>query len=114
MDMYCTTCGEPWDTDTLHEVISERMMIGTLPSTKFPGVVHGEEYKAYRAIYDSNYDIVRKDFYRNGCKAMTGYSSDWCERRNNDKSYAMSTLIDVMGDDLDGIACAMEDFGFSG
>ena len=114
MDMYCTTCGEPWDTDTLHEVISERMMIGSLPTTKFPGVTHGEEYKAYRAIYDSNYDIVREDFYRKGCKAMTGYTSNWCERRNNDKSYAMSTLIGVMGDDLDGIACAMEDFGFSG
>jgi hypothetical protein len=112
MDMYCTTCGEPWDTDTLHEVISERMMDGSLPLVKFPGVTHGEEYKAYRATYDSNYDIVRNDFYRKGCKAMTGYTSSWCERRNNEQSHVMSALIDIMGDDLDGIACAMEDAGY--
>ncbi|MPZ50642.1 MAG: hypothetical protein GEU75_15320 [Dehalococcoidia bacterium] len=23
MDLYCTTCGEPWDLDTLHEVEGE-------------------------------------------------------------------------------------------
>lgn len=112
MDMYCTTCGEPWDTDTLHEVISERMMEGSLPTTKFPGVTHGEEYKAYRAIYDSNYDTVRNDFYNKGCKAMTGYTSDWCKRRNSGAADAMNAMIDLMGDDLDGIACMMDDAGF--
>ena len=112
MDMYCTTCGEPWDTDTLHEVIEERMMLGLLPTVKHPGVIFGDEYKAYRSAYESNYDIVRKDFYWNGCKAMTGYRSDWCEQRNSETANAMSVMIDLMGDDLDGIACMMEDAGF--
>ncbi len=114
MDIYCTTCGEPWDMDTLHDVIDERMRAGDLPTTKFPGVLHGEEYKAYRAIYDSNYEIVRSDFYRNGCKAMDGYGSSWCEPKPSLRTDAMSMFIDVMGDDLDGIASMMEDAEYLG
>ena len=100
--------------DTLHEVIDERVRAGDLPETKFPGVLHGEEYKAYRAIYDSNYEIVRSDFYRNGCKALTGYSSSHCEPKPSLRTDAMSMFIDVMGDDLDGIASMMEDAEYLG
>lgn len=114
MDVYCKTCGEPWDMETLHEVVDERMRAGDLPTTTFPEVLHGEEYKAYRAIYDSNYEIVRSDFYLNGCKAMTGYSSSWCEPKQSTRTDAMSALIDLMGDDLDGIASMMEDAEYMG
>jgi hypothetical protein len=100
--------------DTLHEVIDERVRAGDLPATKFPGVLHGKEYEAYRAIYDSNYEIVRSDFYRNGCKALTGYSSSHCEPKPSLRTDAMSLFIDVMGDDLDGIASMMEDAEYLG
>lgn len=114
MDIYCKTCGEPWEMDTLHEVVDARMWAGDLPTAKHPGVLHGEEYESYRETYGSNYDIVRSDFYLNGCKAMTGYGSSWCEPKPSARTDAMSTLIDLMGDDLDGIASMMEDAEYMG
>lgn len=40
MDIYCPTCGEPWDIDSLHEVD------------------------------DKTYEQARKGFYRDGCEVF--------------------------------------------
>lgn len=116
MDIYCKTCGEPWDMDTLHDVVSERMLQGLLPTVTHPGVLHGEEYKEYRSAYEDNYHAVRKDFYRNGCRAMTGYRSDWCGKPSSEgmayTAQVADSMYDLFGDDLDAVACMMEDAGF--
>lgn len=87
MDIYCVRCGEPWDMDELH-------------------------YRAEET--DTDYRTVRAEFYSLGCEAM---GAARCERQDplaNDgrlsASAAMSVLVDIMGDDIDGIASMMEDY----
>jgi hypothetical protein len=117
MDIYCRTCNEPWDMDTLHDEIQERIAIGDLPPLPDRGdKFSGPQYDAYRKVYDGYYKVVRDDFYRNGCKAMYAFSvgePSWCsepERIGNlSRGEAMSALADIMGDNLDGIASMMDD-----
>lgn len=121
MDIYCRTCGEPWDMDTLHDEISERIAIGDLAPLPDRGdKFHGEQYEAYRKVYDAHYTTVREDFYRRGCKAMYAFSGgepSWCKPKEQEgftRQVAMGALIDMLGDDLDGIASMMEDAEYMG
>lgn len=122
MDIYCRICGEPWDMDTLHEEIDERIAAGVFQALPDHNDYRpGEQYARYRAAYDKCYDIVRNDFYSQGCGAMWAFSGrpegekpSWCVRKDRTSGKmtttdAMSALIEVMGDDLDGIASMMED-----
>lgn len=86
MDIYCVRCGEPWDMDELHYVAEDE---------------------------GSTFAEVRDRFYTLGCEAM-GVTR--CERQDvmaGDRlsdSAAMSVLVDLLGDDVDGIASMMEDY----
>lgn len=124
MDIYCRTCGEPWDMDTLHDEISERIAAGDLAPLPDRGPdFHGEQYQTYRKVYDGYYDTVRNEFYSKGCKALhrfTGGSASWCQPKPKPadgrltRAEGMSVLIDLLGDDLDGIASMMEDAEYLG
>lgn len=123
MDIYCRTCGEPWDMDTLHDEIEARIAIGDLAPLPDNGNYSGPQYHAYREAYDRHYAAVRSDFYRRGCKAMYAFSGgepSWCKPKEKpangrlSKADAMDALIDVLGDDLDGIASMMEDAKYLG
>jgi hypothetical protein len=117
MDIYCPTCNEPWDMDTIHEEIAERITSGDLAPLPDRGdKFSGPQYEAYRKIYERYYDTVRGEFYSKGCKAMYAFSGgepSWCvkpERTGNlSRGEAMSALADIMGDDLDGIASMLDD-----
>lgn len=114
MDIYCRICGEPWDMDTLHEEIDARIAIGDLaPLPDHDNYNQASpKYRAYRKVYDGYYTTVREDFYKRGCNAMYAFSggpSSWCVPKNTGTTAAMGVLIDVLGDDLDGIASMMED-----
>lgn len=89
MDIYCITCGEPWEIDVLHETAEEK-------GNSFKEVLH--------------------DFYSRGCNAVDGRSK---EGNCNDDPISeaplyMSALIDILGDDVDGIASGMEDAEYDG
>jgi hypothetical protein len=97
MDIYCVRCGEPWDIDSLHEEVDERNETGETAS----------------------FDTVRGDFYSRGCAALSNaFGTVKCERSepvSNGKlspAMAMSVLVDIMGDDIDGVAAMMEDYGY--
>jgi hypothetical protein len=117
MDIYCPTCSEPWDMDTIHHEIDERIAIGDLAPLPDRGdKFSGPQYEVYRKAYDRYYSTVRADFYSRGCKAMYAFHGgepSWCvkpERTSGlSRGEAMSALADIMGDDLDGIASMMED-----
>lgn len=84
MDIYCPTCGEPFDNDTLHEVAEEM---------------------------DSTYAKVAADFRRRGCKAL---EEAWgpqphCVPGNDGRTATASALYELMGDDMDGAAALFED-----
>lgn len=87
MDIYCVRCGEPWDMDELH-------------------------YRAEETA--STYASVRDEFYTRGCEAMGTARCEPADTLTSDgrlsDSGAMSVLVDLLGDDIDGIASMMEDY----
>lgn len=81
MDIYCTRCGEPWELDTFHDVADEQ----------------GTTWAAAVA-----------DFRSRGCVA-TGWTGE-CERVETLRGAATAALVDLLGDDVDGVAALLEDF----
>lgn len=90
MDIRCPKCGEPWEHDCLHEVVTDGM---------YP-----------------NYDAAAKAFRKDGCVALgsthnepsTEEDAVWGLRPQD----AAAALYDILGDDMDGAAAMLEDMGF--
>jgi hypothetical protein len=82
MDIYCTRCGEPWDLDTFHDVADE---MGT------------------------TWEAAVADFRRRGCVAA-GADVKWCQPEDTLRGAATAALVDLLGDDVDGVAAMLEDF----
>lgn len=75
MDIYCTRCGEPWDTDSFHDVDG------------------------------MSWDAAIGAFRRQGC-AVFGIK---CERVTSARATASAALLDLMPDDIDGVASMLDD-----
>ena len=86
MDIMCRKCGEPWEIDTLHDEAEES---------------------------DTEFSEVYERFVRNGCEVLGSRCNT--PSTETDRTFgltrqdAMDALIDIMGDDVDGIASEMED-----
>lgn len=126
MDIRCPVCGEPWDMDTLHDEVSERIAAGIFAPLPERGNYYSStdpQYQEYRKVYDGYYSTVRKDFRSKGCNgliAFTGGNTSWCkpqQAREDGKltaASAASVLMDIMGDDLDGVASMLDDLEYMG
>lgn len=101
MDIYCPKCREPWDMDEIHEAISERYPNRPWEKKGAPG--SRERQKAYEPYYEA----MKKEFYREGC----GIFGTTCSAPAQGRSVLLDELYDALGDDLDGLASEMEDFG---
>lgn len=128
MDIYCPTCGEPWEFETLHEEAQERYDVDRyLPDAQ--GYEYGQPYytKTYNPEWKSEdyqkvYSVVSVEFRANGCKALTNITdASWCKPKKNDetdnvygltRAEASSALYDILGDDMDGAAAMMDDLRF--
>ena len=95
MDIKCSKCGEPWDTDCLHEEVEFR---------------REESLALANQPYENVYNGVRSEFYARGCKALTSFGSA-CYGTDPENGAAISALQDMLGDDIDGLASTIEDFG---
>lgn len=85
MDVYCPRCGEPFDIEEFHDVA---------------------------AYEETSFDAVRKQFRAEGCCVFGGAP---CEvQPNSVRAMASALLMDVSGDDIDGVAADLEDFEFLG
>jgi hypothetical protein len=82
MDIKCHKCREPWDMDSLHDLVSE----GTYP----------------------NFDEAYEAFKQNGCEVF-GTSHGELMSPGEQDMYA--ELAFTLGDDVDGLASMLEDFG---
>lgn len=80
MDIYCPKCGEPWEMDSLHDLIEDGC----------------EDY--HKAV----------SLFRNkGCEAFgCGHNVTPMETT----ALASELMFDILGDDVDGIASMMDDF----
>ncbi len=80
MDIYCGICGEPWDMDSLHDAVDE----GRATSWK----------------------DARATFERKGCGLWAVKCSTTPDTA---RAAASAVLMEVMGDDLDGVASMLDD-----
>lgn len=95
MDIRCTTCGEPWDTDTLHDVISE----------EYDPAIYTTDGKHDQAKYEPLFNAVREQFVRLGCELFGTRHGEV----NQDAAEVAGIAMDMMGDDIDGVASMLED-----
>jgi len=108
MDVHCTTCGEAWDTDHVrHEAIFETS-------------ISAEEAQAWRSL---PHDQKLSDPYRIAFRAAKwefGQSvlnivrCPCCpkdEELNKERHQTKSALEELFGDDEDGFAATLEDYG---
>jgi hypothetical protein len=124
MDIYCPTCGEPWEMESLHEEAQERYGIPYYETPDVRGYDYGnpsftkiknDEYNSddYHKIYEQ----VSTEFRAKGCRALNHISTaTWCEPQERDgedltMAEAASAMYDILGDDMDGAAAMLEDFG---
>ena len=108
MDVHCTTCGEPWDIYHLrHDAVFETDL-----ST--------EEAERWRQLPFSERlsDHYREKFkevgYVFGGSVLDVLHCPACPKNakpDPDKAALKAGLVELLGDDEDGIASAFEDFG---
>lgn len=82
MDIYCPTCTEPWDNDSLHEEAS----------------ASGRTYAA-----------VAADFCRQGCKALGEAFGPQPHCQASIPDERVAAVYGLLGDDMDGAAAMLED-----
>ena len=80
MDVYCSKCGEPWELDTLHDVVEST----------------GESFAK-----------VRGDFLQNGCSALGDSCNTHASNAMKDRGMIFGVLAEL--GDLDGAMAEMED-----
>lgn len=84
MDIYCPKCGDPVEVDYLHDVADEQ---------------------------ERTFSAVRVDFTNRGCAAL----GSTCNPDVNEmRAMASAALMELSGDDLDGVASELEDFEWLG
>lgn len=79
MDIKCTTCAEPYDIDSLHDLVAEGSAV--------------------------DFEDARRQFAVHGCRAFGMTHND----TTADPAIAM--LTELLGDDVDGLAAELEDYG---
>lgn len=83
MDLYCMTCAEAWDNDSLHEEAE----------------ASGRTYRE-----------VAADFRKNGCKALSAaFGPQICEPTDPETSETIGIVYELLGDDMDGDAVELDD-----
>lgn len=103
MDILCTRCGEPWDVFSLVDDMT-------------PG--EAKDLKAGRGCpCCSSKELCTEDIACEECERAEGYTSTCKDRKFKniapEGSLAQAAIADIMGDDIDGLAASMEDFGFT-
>lgn len=99
-------CGEPWDLDSLHDLVSERWYDE-----------HGDKPMPSGKGYEPLFEAARKDFNKRGCEAFGSRHNVGPEQESTGAfpgipaSVAYAALSDLLGDDVDGIESELEDLG---
>ena len=108
MDVHCTTCGEPWDIyhlkfDAIYETdldtAEAKAWTELSPKLKLQDR-YREKFKAIGFEFGGAVLNVLR------CPACPKHA-----RSDPDKAAMKAGIVEVLGDDEDGIAATMEDFG---
>ena len=108
MDVHCTTCGEPWDVYHLrHDAIFETDL-------------DQAEAKAWSGLspqlrlsqrYREKFKTAGYEFGTSVLNVMRCPACPKDARPDPDKAALKAGIVEILGDDEDGIAATMEDFG---
>ena len=108
MDVHCTTCGEPWDVyHLLHEAIYET------------DLDHAEA-KAWSGLspqlrlsqrYREKFKTAGYEFGTSVINVMRCPACPKDAKPAPDKAALKAGIVEILGDDEDGIAATMEDYG---
>lgn len=93
MDIYCPKCGEPWELDTLHDEVSERLN----------GRSVTDEY------YQGEFRKVMRDFQTKGCMALDGGTVCAPTISGQPRADIAAVAYELLGDDIDGAASMLDD-----
>jgi hypothetical protein len=108
MDVHCTTCGEPWDVYHLrHDAIFETDL-SHAEAKSWTGLSQTLRLnQRYREKF-------RAAGYEFGASVMNVIRCPACPKHakpDSDKAAFKATIVEMLGDDEDGIASTMEDHG---
>ena len=108
MDVHCTTCGEPWDTYHLRFDAVYETGIDTAEAKAWtqlsPKLKLSDRYREkFKAIGFEFGGSVLNVLRCPGCPKGA--------KPDPDRAALKAGIVEVMGDDEDGIAAAMEDLG---
>ena len=108
MDVHCTTCGEPWDIYHLrHDAI-------------FDTDLETAEAKAWTELspklrlldrYREKFKDIGFEFGSSTLNVMHCPACPKHAKPDPDKAAMNAGIVELLGDDEDGIAATMEDFG---
>lgn len=87
MDIPCKNCGEPWETETFHEVAEQ---------------------------LNTTYAEIAKAFSEKGCRAFDGSDYEICDCYTDGRASLRSLLAEALGDDLDGYSSTLDDLEYLG
>ena len=101
MDILCTRCGEPWEVCSLVDDMTPQ-----------------EASKLKRGDGCPCCEGKEPCLLKVSCDDCEYYSGRWCQRKmfkpiNQEGREAMSVLAGVLGDDVDGMAAMLDDFGLT-
>ena len=85
MDIYCPHCGEPWDTYSFHDEAEDR-------------------------ADGSTYQSIAREFRQVGCQALVGARCNPATTAHP----AIGTVLELLGDDVDGAAALLDDAAYLG
>lgn len=108
MDVHCTTCGEPWDVYHLrHDAIYET---GLDPAEAKVWTELSPQLKL-TPRYHEKFEAIGYQF---GTSVLNVIRCPCCPKHakpDPDKAALKAGIVEILGDDEDGIAATMEDFG---
>lgn len=123
MDIRCGKCGEPWDTDCLHEEIAERLRYGgefrladgsfKRFRLRFDRLSYGERTREQRDAHNKDYakiwEAMRAEFRRDGCAALVSYGAHCEAALPAAHRETLAMISDLAGGDVDFEADLLED-----
>ena len=108
MDVHCTTCGEPWDVYHLrHDAIYETDLD---PAEAKAWTELSPQLKLTHR-YREKFDAIGYQF---GTSVLNVIRCPCCPKNakpDPDTAALKAGIVEILGDDEDGIAATMEDFG---
>ena len=108
MDVHCTTCGEPWDVYHLrHDAIFET----NLSNSEAKAWTELSPNLKLQERYREKFKAVGYEFGGSILNVMRCPACPKDGKPDPDRAAMKAGIVELLGDDEDGIAAAMEDFG---